>query len=242
MTNNPASGSSRESFPRDRGIAMGDASRREGVPLQEGVEAAPLEHAQAIPSRQPFPPHPHDLPREPSDAWPRAPVPFPIFERRGVPDDINRMDRDIEQIADRLIADLDRAKRTSATPGLKPEDVRFLAHTLVVHRTRRGGVLSEHHLRLLYAALGIQRQSVRAANFVGLPPVEDLAKFYAAADLQACEPNISINRLASEVKVERKTICAWRKLKEFKERVRFIRYLKGNPRKKIGSPWHLGMR
>jgi hypothetical protein len=47
---------------------MDNPSRWERMSLQEGIEAFPWEHALAIPSRQPFPPHPHNLPREPSDA------------------------------------------------------------------------------------------------------------------------------------------------------------------------------
>src|SRR5271166_4299623 len=64
----PASGSSRESLAHGRDITMDNPSRWERMPLQESIEAFPWEHALAIPSRQPFPPHPHNLPREPSDA------------------------------------------------------------------------------------------------------------------------------------------------------------------------------
>jgi hypothetical protein len=166
----------------------------------------------------------------------RAPDPFPIFTRTGTPDDMNALDHNIEVIAPRLIADLARAKRTGVgtkSPTLrlilKPEDVRFLAYALVVHRTRRGGVLSEAHLQLLHAALDIRRQSVRGAKAAGLPPVKNLEKFLAAADLQARETNISENRLASKAGVDRKTIRAWRMMKEFKQRVRSTRYFEGNP-------------
>ena len=43
---------------------MDDPSRWERMTLQDFVEAAPEEHTLPIPSRQPFLPHPHNLPPE----------------------------------------------------------------------------------------------------------------------------------------------------------------------------------
>ena len=177
----------------------------------------------------------------------RAPDPFPIFKRAGTPDGLNELDCNIECIADGLIADLRRAQRTTARarspklrPTLKPEDARFLTYALIVHRTRHGGVLSEAHLRLLHAVLGIQRLSLRAAEAAGMPAVKDFAAFVSAADLEAREPTISENRLARGVGVDRKTIRAWRKMKEFGEHVRATRYFEGNATeedRKIKESW-----
>jgi hypothetical protein len=165
----------------------------------------------------------------------RAPDPFPIFRRRGTPDNMDELDCNIEHIADQIDADLLRAHRTTVAakspklrPTLKPEDARFLAYALIVHRTRRGGVLTEGHLRLLHSVLSIKRPSLRAAEAVGMSPVKDPAKFLSAADLQAREPTISENCLATKIGVDRKTIRAWRRTPEFKQRVRATRYLAGN--------------
>lgn len=160
----------------------------------------------------------------------RAPDPWEIFPRTGTPEDMAALDRNIEQIADQLIAVLDHVKSQPAATqadGLKAEDVRFLAYALITYRSRRDGVLTEHHLRLLAAALAIQRQSLAATAFVGMPAIDKLDEFLAATALQANEPKISETKLAKAVGVDRKTIRGWRKLPEFDRRVHTIRFLAG---------------
>lgn len=161
----------------------------------------------------------------------RAPDPFPLFQRTGTPDDMDALDGNIEAVADMLVAALDHAKSkpvASEPNRIKPEDARYLAYSLAVHRSRHDRPLTEHHLRLLAAALAIERPSVRAGEVVGLPPVKDLQKFTEAADAEAREPGISQNKLAKAVSVEQATIRAWRKLPGFKSRVQYVRWLEAN--------------
>jgi hypothetical protein len=165
-----------------------------------------------------------------ADHW--APDPFPLFQRNGTPDDMNALDANIEAVADTLIAALDYAKAhpvAKAPNRLKPEDVRYLAYALAVHRARNGKALTEDHLRLLAAALAIARPSLKAAEFVGVAPVKDLATFIKAADIEASAPEISENGLPRQVKVDNKTIRSWRRLPQWRQRVRATRYWNGNP-------------
>lgn len=152
------------------------------------------------------------------NASPRAPDPFSVFGRTGTPEDMSGLDRDIEAVADRLIG---------GDTDLRPEDVRYLGYALAVYRTRRGMVLTEDHLRLLAAALGIERMSLRAAEKVGLPPVRDHEKFLAAADAVAAQPDVSDYALARIAGVDRGTIRRWRELRAFWRRVRIARFLAG---------------
>jgi hypothetical protein len=156
----------------------------------------------------------------------RAPDPFPTFERTGTPGEMDAADANIEALSDKLIGALSRAKDLPAgsNDDLKPEDVRFLAYALAVHRTRKGKVLSEAHLSLLAAALGIHRTSTRAAAEIGLPPVRDLPKFHEAADAEALYPDISENKLAQLIGVANKTIREWREMPTFQARVSFGRH------------------
>jgi len=148
----------------------------------------------------------------------RAPDPFPLFQRTGTPDDMNEADANIEAIADRLIAEIEKPKGKKAAAV-----ARHLAYAFAVHRTRRGKTLTEHHLRLLAAALRITKPSARAAAFVGLSPVEDLATFIRAADIEASIPGITANKLAAEVGVDHKTIKAWRTMDAWRRRVAAVR-------------------
>ena len=178
---------------------------------------------------------------------PRAPDPFPMFKRYGVPEEIKSLDRDIDAVADQAISDLARAKATTArarSPKLastyKPADVSFLAYMAVAYRTRSGGVLDEGHLRLLHAALDIRRPSLPAAAAIGLPPVKNLEKFNEAADVYAREPTISDKELAKRVGVDRKSMRLWRKMKQFERRAQGTRISEGVPNQEdraISAAW-----
>lgn len=123
------------------------------------------------------------------------------------------LDADIGAVADHLIEALRLAEALPAKAGddrPKAEDVRFMAYALATFRTRRGGVLTEDHLRLLAAALQVRRPSLAAGEFVGLPRVKKLDAFLAAADRQGSELAISEIGLARAVGVEARTIRAWR--------------------------------
>jgi DNA-binding XRE family transcriptional regulator len=132
------------------------------------------------------------------------------------------MDRNIDATADRLIAALNHAKDYPSSPqpdGRKPEDVRFLAYTLTFYRTQRGKVLSEGHLRLLHAALGIQRPSIAVTEALGMPRVQKIDEFLEASAIQAADPDISENKLAKSVGVGRDTIKRWRAMPQFYSRI-----------------------
>jgi hypothetical protein len=159
----------------------------------------------------------------------RAPDPFPVFKPRGTPANLDGFDRSIADTADHLIRELGRAKRlpTNVKNGLKREDLHFLAYALVVHRTRNGEALTEDHLRLLAAALDLQpgRVPSRVAAFLGLPPIKagHYLTFLRAADLDARDPEVSENKLAECVGVDRGTIRSWRKMKPYRDRVQWVR-------------------
>lgn len=155
-----------------------------------------------------------------------APYPFTVFARTGFPGDISALDRDICRVADESIAALNYAKSKPAAKEpnhLKPEDVRFLAYSLPAFRTRNDEALTENHLRLLAAALGVDRVPARAAEMFGIPSIRNQTKFLAAAECQACAPTISVRRHAAIAAVDRKTIRAWRKEENFESAVRAFR-------------------
>ena len=150
----------------------------------------------------------------------RAPDPFPVFTRTGTPDDLNAADAKIEETANQLIAALESAGANKRR-GLKLEDIKFLAYALVVHRTRRGRVLAEGHLRLLHAVLQIKRVPGGAAEYVGLPDVHNLHAFNAAADLRADDPDLTLRDLGRAVGVNEKTLRKWQTTPLWKARIRF---------------------
>ena len=67
------------------------------------------------------------------------------------------------------------------------------------------------------------------AEEIRLPPIrgEKYEQFMAAADLEAREPAISGNAIAKAISVDHSTIREWRRMKPFKDRVKFVRYADG---------------
>ena len=160
----------------------------------------------------------------------KAPDPFPDFPRFGVPGEIRTIDDDIERVAPVLIDILEQADslpRRKNDDRLTAEDVRFLAYSLAVWRTRQGKPLSESHLALLGACLAVKRQSLGATAYLGLPPVKNLQGFLEAADMVAREPKSSANALAKATGADRKTVSAWLKEDAFARRVRATRFREG---------------
>lgn len=159
----------------------------------------------------------------------RAPDPFPTFTRTGVPDEFSAIDKSIADgaEADRLIERLQEIDRkgVGAADGLTGEDIRFVAYAAVVFRVRRDTPLSEGHLRLLAAALGIERAPPGIGRQFGIAPVENHAAFIAAADVVARDTKISKNKLAMLVGVSRRTIDRWLKMPEFQRRAKASREL-----------------
>jgi hypothetical protein len=160
----------------------------------------------------------------------RAPDPFPTFTRCGVPDNFAQFDKAIDIYADEWIAALAKANQALSKRDrkrLKREDILFLVYTAVVYATRHHGKLTEAHLRLLHAALGIKRPSKRATEFIGLANVEEPNRFkmLSAADIEARDADISDRELARRLGVARGTIRNWRKAPSYNDRVAYIRAL-----------------
>jgi hypothetical protein len=161
----------------------------------------------------------------------RAPDPFPIFTRNGVPDGM-WMDRDTETAANELIEKLKRIRKSGARRGhLKERGIGFLTYALIVSQTRaKRAPLSEDHLRLLAEVLKIGEVPDGVAEYVGLPrAINNQEAFNRAADIWASEPTIGDSELARAVGVDRKTIPLWKKDPAFRGRARFQQYLNGNP-------------
>jgi hypothetical protein len=100
----------------------------------------------------------------------------------------------MEAIADELVSRLEmNAEHPQCHEKLTNEDIRVITYVLIVHRSRRGGVLGEGHLRLLAHALGIKRESVRGAEYLGLLPVKrkNVTRFYSPSLISSTFPGVS---------------------------------------------------
>jgi hypothetical protein len=131
-----------------------------------------------------------------------------------------------------LIAVFERPRNSRASPAdLTREDANLLAYALVLHRVRDGRKITEDHLRMLASALGVRgtRVSARVAELLGFPAVEPAhyALFLQAADREAREPGISKYALSDALKVDERTIGRWRGMKEYTDRVEFVRASEG---------------
>lgn len=157
----------------------------------------------------------------------RGPFQFPSS---GLPFEIERFDRNIDEVVPALIDLYKQRKRSSRHAKLDPEDLRMLAYGLIVLRVQQKRPLTEAHLDLLESVLDITDPSPRLSEYLGLPKIRSAnwEAFVAAAQHEGREPGIGKDKLAKAHGVDEQTIRRWRAMPQYKNQVAFSRHLSGN--------------
>ena len=153
-----------------------------------------------------------------------------LSETRPVPTEVQRwFDRGAATCAAELLEALDETEsHPSDRCRFKPVEIAYLAYALLHWCITQDIDVPADLMRLLWRLLRLDTGPTPpdpVAERFGWPAARNLDKFFQAIDVEAEEPQVSLNALSQRVDVDRRTLRDWRRGEPYQGRLRGIRAL-----------------